>query len=43
MEEKIYQLLDLIEKNGDACPDYERIKELTSKVSYKIENKKSSR
>lgn len=22
MEEKIYQLLDLIKKNGDACPDF---------------------
>ena len=32
MEEKIYKLLDLIKKNGDACPDYERIKELTPKV-----------
>ena len=29
MEEKIHTLLDLIKKNGDACPDYERIKELT--------------
>ena len=32
MEEKIYQLLDLIKKNGDACPDYEKIKELTPKI-----------
>ena len=32
MEEKIYTLLDLIKKNGDACPDYEKIKELTPKV-----------
>ena len=32
MEEKIYKLLDLIKKNGDTCPDYEKIKELTPKV-----------
>ena len=32
MEEKIYQLLDLIKKNGDGCPDYEKIKELTPKI-----------
>ena len=32
MEEKIYQLLDLIKKSGDACPDYEKIKELTPKI-----------
>ena len=32
MEEKIYTLLDLIKKNGDAYPDYERIKELTPKI-----------
>lgn len=32
MEEKIYKLLDLIKKNGDACPDYEKIKELTPKI-----------
>ena len=32
MEEKIYQLLDLIKKSGDACPDYEGIKELTPKI-----------
>ena len=32
MEEKIYKLLDLIKKNGDVCPDYEKIKELTPKV-----------
>ena len=32
MEEKIYTLLDLIKKNGDESPDYEKIKELTPKV-----------
>ena len=32
MEEKIYKLLDLIKKSGDACPDYEKIKELTPKI-----------
>lgn len=32
MEEKIYQLLDLIKKNGDACPNYEAIKVLTPKI-----------
>ena len=32
MEEKIYKLLDLIKKNGDEIPDYEKIKELTPKV-----------
>ena len=32
MEEKIYTLLDLIKKNGDESPDYERIKELTPKI-----------
>lgn len=32
MEEKIYKLLDLIKKNGNACPDYEKIRELTPKV-----------
>ena len=32
MEEKIYKLLDHIKKNGDDCPDYEKIKELTPKI-----------
>ncbi|MBQ8287335.1 MAG: hypothetical protein IJX76_01010 [Clostridia bacterium] len=32
MEEKIYKLLDHIKKNGDNCPDYEKIKELTPKI-----------
>lgn len=32
MEEKIYKLLDLIKKNGDEIPDYEKIKEFTPKV-----------
>ena len=32
MEEKIYKLLDLIKKSGDACPDCEKIKELTPKI-----------
>ena len=32
MEEKIHQLLDLIKKNGDACPDFEKIRELTPKI-----------
>ena len=30
--EKIYQLLDMIKKNGDVCPDFEKIKELTPKI-----------
>ena len=33
MEEKIYQLLDLIKKNGDVCPDYEKIKDAEKKSS----------
>ena len=43
MEEKIYKLLDLIKKSGDACPDYEKIKELTPKVliKLKIKNQRS--
>ena len=32
MEEKIYKLLDFIKKSVDACPDYEKIKELTPKI-----------
>ena len=32
MEEKIYTLLDLIKKNGDESPDYEKIRELTPKI-----------
>ena len=32
MEEKIYKLLDLIKKNGDESPDYEKIRELTPKI-----------
>ena len=36
MEEKINKLLDLIKKNGDACPDYEKIKELTPLVRFEI-------
>ena len=32
MDEKIYKLLDHIKKNGDACPDFETIKELTPKI-----------
>ena len=34
MEEKIYTLLDLIKKNGDESPDYEKIKELTPKIHF---------
>ncbi len=32
MEEKFYKLLEHIKKNGDTCPDYEIIKELTPQI-----------
>ena len=32
MRENVYTLIELIKKNGDACPDYEKIKELTPEI-----------